>query len=108
MPMTTVLVSERSANSGNCRVRDVDRGAAATAKPIAKTNAALARRTAFFVIPALEDDCLSVPWRSQRRIEIYRHRYAVVGSSNLKPTFCKPSSADLPYSFSISLARLGA
>src|SRR5258708_7080840 len=34
--------------------------------------------------------------------------HAGVGSSNLKPTFCKPSSADLPYSSSISLARLGA
>ena len=30
------------------------------------------------------------------------------GSSNLKPMLCKPSSACLPYSLSISLPRLGA
>src|SRR5262249_30799913 len=29
-------------------------------------------------------------------------------SSNLKPIFCKPASAVFPYSFSISLAKLGA
>src|SRR5262249_34095307 len=34
--------------------------------------------------------------------------HALGSSSNLKPIFCRPSTAVLPYSFSISLAKLGA
>src|SRR6516225_3693437 len=34
--------------------------------------------------------------------------HALSSSSNLKPIFCRPSTAVLPYSFSISLAKLGA
>src|SRR5258707_3346697 len=34
--------------------------------------------------------------------------HALGSSSNLKPTFCRPSTAVLPYSFSISLPKLGA
>ena len=36
------------------------------------------------------------------------HCQATGSSSNVNPIFCKPSSAVLPYSFSISLARRGA
>lgn len=34
--------------------------------------------------------------------------YDPTGASNLKPIFCRPSSAPLPYSVSISLASDGA
>jgi len=71
-------------------------------------------RNGFLTRPAesLRSVCMSSTLG--RRINSFRASgcgptvHAPDSSSNLKPIFCKPTSAVLPYSSSISLAKLGA
>ena len=92
-PVCSVTVRRRSRADGAAKL-DRSRCAALTRRPLTR----------------------SASWDGPERSHSSRARQAAAhaglaqptGSSNLKPMVCRPSSAFLPYSFSISLPRLGA